>query len=65
MLVMSRRIGQKILIGAGTENQIEICLVDIRDGKARIGVTAPKEIAVHREEIQALIDKTEQGKMRP
>ncbi len=47
MLVLSRKIGEKILVG---EN-IEVIVVDVRGDKVRLGIQAPKDIPVHREEI--------------
>ena len=47
MLCLSRSIGQKIMIGDG----IEIMVVDIGRGKAKLGITAPKEVPVHRREV--------------
>lgn len=47
MLVMDRNIGGEILIG----NNIVVTLVASKDGRARIGITAPKEIPVHRREV--------------
>lgn len=48
MLVLSRKRNERIRIG----NDIVITVVDIRNGdKARIGIDAPAEVPVHREEI--------------
>ena len=47
MLVLSRKIGEKILIG----DSIEVVVVDVRGDKVRLGVQAPAAISVHREEI--------------
>ena len=44
MLVLSRKIGERILIKPG----IEIAIVDVRGGKVRIGVEAPDEIRIRR-----------------
>ncbi len=48
MLVLSRRVGQRIQIG----DQIEVTVVRIAPGVVRIGVDAPAEMAVVRDEIQ-------------
>lgn len=50
MLVVSRKNDQKIIIGTG-KDAIEIMVVQIRGDKVRIGVQAPKDVPVHREEI--------------
>lgn len=47
MLVLSRKIDEKIIIG----EIIEVIVVDIRGDKVRLGITAPKEIKVYREEV--------------
>jgi carbon storage regulator len=47
MLVLSRRRDQVIKIG----DDIEITVVDIRGDKVRLGITAPKEVQVHRKEV--------------
>jgi carbon storage regulator len=46
MLVLSRKIGQEIVIG----NDIRITVVAVQGEKVRIGVNAPKEIVVDRQE---------------
>lgn len=48
MLVMTRRIGEKIVIGPGT---IEIELLGIKGRNAVLGVKAPPDVSVHRQEI--------------
>lgn len=52
MLILTRRIGETIIIGGG----IEITLLDIKGGQIRLGVAAPKEVPVHRGEL--LLKKT-------
>ena len=47
MLVLSRQRDETIIIG----DNIEITVVDIRGDKVRLGVSAPKEISVHRKEV--------------
>ena len=51
MLVLARKVGERILIG----HDIEICLVEIRGDKVRIGIEAPKTVSVHREEVYRTI----------
>ncbi len=47
MLVLSRKIGERILIEPG----IEIAIVEVQGGKVRIGIEAPQDIRIHRAEI--------------
>lgn len=53
MLVLSRQRDESIMIG----DDIEITIVDIRGGKVRIGINAPKSVSVHRKEIYQAIQK--------
>ena len=47
MLVLSRKRGERIMIG----NNIELMIMDVRGGTVRLGLDAPKEVAIHREEV--------------
>lgn len=47
MLILTRSIGTSILIG----NDITATVLSIRGNQVRIGISAPRDIAVHREEI--------------
>lgn len=53
MLVAGRKIGQSIIIGTGPNAIVVTYLGTNRHGQARLGITAPKEIVVDREEIAA------------
>lgn len=53
MLVLNRQKDESIMIG----NSIEIVIVDIRGDKVRLGINAPKDVAVHRKEIYDAIQK--------
>jgi carbon storage regulator len=53
MLVLSRQKDESIVIG----DDIEIVIVDVRGDKVRLGITAPKEIPVHRREIYDAIQR--------
>jgi carbon storage regulator len=50
MLIITRKVNEGIIIGEG-ENRITILLNDIRGRRASIGIEAPKEIRIYREEI--------------
>ena len=47
MLILTRRIGETIKIG----DEVSITILDAKGGGIKIGINAPKEISVHREEI--------------
>jgi len=47
MLIISRRIGEKIKIG----DSIEVVILDIKGRQASIGIKAPKGVAIYREEV--------------
>lgn len=51
MLVLSRHVDESIMIG----DDIEIAVVEIRGDKIRIGIKAPREIPVHRDEVYRAI----------
>lgn len=63
MLVLSRQRDETIMIG----DDIEVTVVDIRGDKVRLGITAPREIAVHRKEVYEAIrrENREAAKVRP
>jgi carbon storage regulator len=51
MLVLSRQKDEVIVIILPDGTTIDICVVDIRGDKVRVGVDAPKSIKVHRKEV--------------
>jgi carbon storage regulator len=53
MLVLSRQKDESIMIG----DDVEITIVDVRGDKVRLGITAPKHIAVHRKEVYEAIQR--------
>jgi len=51
VLVLSREIDQSIMIG----DDIEIFVVEVRGGKVRLGINAPRHVTVHRKEIYDIV----------
>ncbi|QDT94802.1 carbon storage regulator [Gimesia aquarii] len=56
MLVLSRKVNQKILIG---EN-IEILVTELKPGKVKIGIVAPSEVPIVREELKESTEEAPQ-----
>ena len=53
MLVLSRKAEESMYIG----DDIKITVLDIRGGQVRIGITAPQEVKIHREEVYNRISR--------
>jgi len=58
MLVLSRQKDESIMIG----DEVEITIVDVRGDKVRLGINAPKSIAVHRKEVYEAIQREKKEK---
>jgi len=62
MLVLSRNVGESIILVHPEIGRMEVCVVGFKTGRGgervgvRIGVNAPPDVSIHREEIQDLID---------
>ena len=57
MLILTRRVGETLMIG----DDITITVLGVKGNQVRVGVNAPREVAVHREEIYERIQKEQNG----
>ena len=57
MLILTRRVGETLVIG----DDVTVTVLGVRGNQVRLGVNAPKEVAVHREEIYQLIQLEKGG----
>lgn len=57
MLILTRRVGESLMVG----DDITVTVLGVKGNQVRIGVNAPKDVAVHREEIYNRIQGDEPG----
>ena len=57
MLILTRRIGETLMVG----DDVTITVLGVKGNQVRIGVNAPKDVAVHREEIYERIQSEKAG----
>ena len=57
MLILTRRINERLIIA----NDIEVIVLGIKGNQVRLGINAPEDVPVHREEIQQRIELEAQG----
>ncbi|MBT4213194.1 MAG: carbon storage regulator CsrA [Porticoccaceae bacterium] len=59
MLILTRRVGETLVIG----DDVTVTVLGVRGNQVRLGVNAPKDIAVHREEIYQRIQNEKSGEI--
>jgi carbon storage regulator len=60
MLILTRRVGESLMIG----DNVNVTVLGIKGNQVRLGVNAPKEVSVHREEIYQRIQR-EHANVKP
>ena len=57
MLVLTRRAGESIVIG----NDVTVTVLEVRGDQIRIGIDAPKDVPIHREEVYVQVQQENRG----
>lgn len=57
MLILTRRVGETVMIG----DNVTVTVLGVKGNQVRLGVNAPKDVAVHREEIYERIKREQDG----
>ncbi len=63
MLILTRRVGESVMIG--NDVTVTVTVLAVKGNQVRIGINAPKDVAVHREEIFERIKREQQGEPQP
>lgn len=61
MLILTRRVGETLMIG----DAVTVTVLGVKGNQVRIGISAPKDVAVHREEIFQRIHKDDTAAATP
>jgi len=56
-LTVTRKVDDSVIIGTDPEQQVEILVVSVKGEAVRVGVKAPREVTVHREEVWRMIEE--------
>lgn len=57
MLILTRRVGETLMVG----DEVSVTVLGVKGNQVRIGINAPKDVSVHREEIYLRIQKEQDG----
>ena len=61
MLILTRRVGETLMIG----DEVTVTVLGVKGSQVRLGIMAPKDVGVHREEIYQKIGKVDAEKTEP
>lgn len=61
MLILTRRVGETLMIG----DEVTVTVLGVKGNQVRIGINAPKDVAVHREEIYQRIKREQEPNAGP
>lgn len=57
MLILTRRVGETLMVG----DEVSVTVLGVKGNQVRLGVNAPRDVAVHREEIYERIKQEQDG----
>ena len=60
MLILTRRVGETLMIG----DDVTVTVLGVKGNQVRIGINAPKDVSVHREEIYDRIKREQEGTLQ-